>query len=185
MDVANGYGVATEVHYELAVAEDADYVALLAGEETGEDTELYVVAGELFEMIAQEGHTGWVLLHNTHEGAHHGVGDRRGKTGAAIVYQKILGKVLCEEPSELARFALEEYKAAYGGLFHLYYALAVGLLLEVRRAVHKAAGLEIALHISGVEPFLEGYGRHVVHADVAPRESVVRIFCTCAVFVLG
>ena len=52
VDATEGDGVATEVEDELAVAVDADDVALVAGEDASEDAELDMVAGELLEGVA-------------------------------------------------------------------------------------------------------------------------------------
>ena len=51
MHPPDGDGVAGEVHDELAVAVDADNVALETSEEASEDAQTDVVASELFERI--------------------------------------------------------------------------------------------------------------------------------------
>ena len=112
MHATDGYGIAAEVHDELAVTVYADYVALLAGEEAGEDTETDVILGELDERVAEEGDALGGLLHDGHERAHDAVGDGGGEAGGAVVDQVVLGEVLHQESLELAGGTLEEDQAA-------------------------------------------------------------------------
>lgn len=84
MDAADGYGVAAEIHDELAVAVDTDYIAFLTFEGAGEDTEFDVVLGEFEERVAEEGDALGLGVHQTHKGLHDAVGDGRGETGGAI-----------------------------------------------------------------------------------------------------
>ena len=84
MDAAVSYGVATEVHDELAVAVDADYIAFLTFEGAGEDTEFDMVLGEFEERVAEEGDAFGLGVHQAHKGLHDAVGDGRGETGGAI-----------------------------------------------------------------------------------------------------
>ena len=51
MDVAEGDGIATDLDDELAVAVNADDVALETFEDAGEDTEFVAVLGEFQEGV--------------------------------------------------------------------------------------------------------------------------------------
>ena len=55
MHPTDGDGIAGEVHDELTVTVDADYVAFETSEEAGEDAETNVVTSEFFKRITQEG----------------------------------------------------------------------------------------------------------------------------------
>ena len=46
MDVTDGDSVATEIHDEMAITENADDVAFLTLEGTGEDSEFDVILGK-------------------------------------------------------------------------------------------------------------------------------------------
>lgn len=66
-------GVAGEVEDELAVAVDADDVAFVVFEGTGEDAELHVVFGELLDGGVEEGDLLGVGFQYVHKGLHDGV----------------------------------------------------------------------------------------------------------------
>ena len=91
MDATEGDGVATEVEDELAVAVDADDVALVAGEDAGEDAELDMVAGKLLEGVAEEGDALWVVAQHRHERLHHRIRDRCGGIARTVFYKMVLG----------------------------------------------------------------------------------------------
>lgn len=101
-------GEAAEVEDEVAVAVDADDIALVAAEGTGEDAETDMVAGETVEGVAEEGNALGMRLRHTHEGLHDGILDG-GRTAATAVEDKmVLGKILAEKGLEVTDRALQE-----------------------------------------------------------------------------
>lgn len=145
VNVADGHGVAAEIHHEVAVAENADYVAFLACHNACQDAEFDVVFGELDEGVAEERDAVGLRRHQLHEGLHHSVGDDGGKASGAVVYEIIVWKILYEKGFQLFRGALKKDEAADGGLFFLHYALAVGLFANVYGAMYETAWTKIAV----------------------------------------
>lgn len=79
-------GVAGEVEDELAVAVDADDVAFVVFEGTGEDAELHVVFGELLDGGVEEGDLLGVGFQYVHKGLHDGVAYGGRTPVTAVVY---------------------------------------------------------------------------------------------------
>lgn len=79
-------GATGEVEDELAVAVDADDVAFVVFERTGEDAELHVVFGELLEGDVEKGYLFGVGFQYVHKGLHDSIvyGGRTPVT--AVVY---------------------------------------------------------------------------------------------------
>lgn len=95
-------GEAAEVEDEVAVAVDADDVALVAAEGTREDAEADVVAGETLKGVAKEGDALGMRLRHTHEGLHDGILDGGGTATTAVEDEVVLGEILAEKGLETA-----------------------------------------------------------------------------------
>lgn len=95
-------GEAAEVEDEVAVAVDADDIALVAAEGTGEDAETDMVAGETVEGVAEEGNALGMRLCHTHEGLHDGVLDGGGTAATAVKDEVVLWEILAEKGLETA-----------------------------------------------------------------------------------
>ena len=54
MYVADGYGIASEFHYQLTIAQYAHYVTFLSASHSCQYSELDMVFGKLHEWISQE-----------------------------------------------------------------------------------------------------------------------------------
>ena len=102
MHTGDGHAHAAHIHYEAAVAVDADDVALNAGKETGGDTELDVAGSIVFEGMEQETDTIGRGVEHAHEGLHNAVGNDGWQTGAAILHKMMcgegIGEVLLQMP---------------------------------------------------------------------------------------
>lgn len=170
MHSADGDGVASEVHDELAVALDADDVAFLTGKGTGEDAEADVALDKLDEGITHEGDALGVGLQHGHEGLHHTVGDGGGAMGGAVVTKIVLGEVLTKEGAELARGALQEDESTHGGYVLFGHAFTIGLLTHTHGAMDEASGAKISFQATMLQTIFKDAGRHVLDADVTPRE---------------
>lgn len=94
VDVADGDGIASEVHDELTIAVDADDIAFLTCEGTTDDAEADAVLSELDEGVAEEGDALGSLAHHGHEGLHDTVGDGGWLMGGAVINKVILGEVV-------------------------------------------------------------------------------------------
>ena len=70
---ADGYGIASEVEDELAVAVYADDVAFVVFEWTCEDSQLHVAFGKGLKSIPKECDLFGMCLHHVHKGLHDGV----------------------------------------------------------------------------------------------------------------
>ena len=116
MHATDGYGVATEVEDELAVTIDADDVAFAAGEDAGEDTQLYVVFGEFLEWVCQERHSLRIVLQNCHERLHYPVFDGCWLALASVVHQMVLRITILQKLLKYFCFALQEYESTDGWL---------------------------------------------------------------------
>ena len=171
VDATEGDGVATEVEDELAVAVDADDVALVAGEDASEDAELDMVAGELLEGVAEEGDALRVVAQHRHEGLHHRIRYRCGGIARTVFYKMVLGIIETEESLEVTGGALQEHEAADGGLELFLHAPTLGFLLVAIGAMNKTGmgcvgmGSVVSVHLT----LKDGHG-HVVEVEVAPGQ---------------
>ncbi len=175
VDASEGYGDAAEVEDELAVAVDADDVALVASEGAGEDAELHVVLGELVEGVAEEGDLLGMGLHDAHEGLHDGVGDGGGTIVAGVEDEMVVGPVERQEVADALDGALQEDEAADGGPQGLLHALLrLLVLIAVAVGVVNEEGLfggPVVVGIVGLEPLAEGAGQLVLEVEIAPRRG--------------
>ena len=101
-------GEAAEVEDEVAVAVDANNVALVATEGTREDAEADVVTGETLKGVAEDGDAFGVRLRHTHEGLHDGVLDGGRTAATAVEDEMVLGKILAEKGLEVTDRTLQE-----------------------------------------------------------------------------
>ena len=79
-------GVSGEVEDELAVAVDADDVAFVVFEGTGEDAELHVVFGKLLDGGVEDGDLLGVGFQYVHKGLHDGVAYGGGTPVTTVVH---------------------------------------------------------------------------------------------------
>ena len=168
MHVADGYGVATEVHHEATVAQDAHDIAFLSGKDACEHTELHVVACELYERVAQECHALRLRLHHFHERLHHTVVDGSGLARHAVVHKMILREILLQETPQFRRRSLQEHETAHRGFLLLLHAFAIGLLPVVDGAVDEALGYEVPLEAVALEESFEFFGCKMLYEKIAP-----------------
>ena len=101
VDASDGDGVAAELHDELAVTVNTDYITLQSGEQACQYAEPDVVLGEFLERLSQKSDVLRMGVDDLHEGAHHLVGNNSGTTGTAVVNQMIEGISVLQEQFQL------------------------------------------------------------------------------------
>lgn len=158
MHSADGDGVASKVHDELAVALDADDVAFLTGKGTGEDAETNVALDKLDEGITHEGDALGVGLQHSHEGLHHAIGDGGGTMGGAVVAKIVLWEILTKEGTELARGALQKDESTHGGHVLFGHAFAIGFLTHSHGAMDEAAGAKVSFQTTMLQAVFKDVG---------------------------
>ena len=129
MDVTDGDSVAAEIHDEVAITEDADDVAFLTLEGTGEDSELDVILGKFLEWVTEEGDAFWLSLHHSHEWLHDAVLDGCRHFRGAIIDEMVTGEIIFKEGGELFGLTLQEDETADGGFLCLHHSFTVRLRL--------------------------------------------------------
>ena len=181
------HGTPSEVEHELAVAVDADDIALVAGEGAGEYAQKGVVAGETLEGVAQEGEVVGVGAHHVHEGLHEAVGYGGRTARTAIVDEMVLGKMFFQEVLQVPDCALQKDKAA-DRRYLLLPDAALTLLVPVAVAegLVDEKGLADGGLIVGVKPAVQPLGGHVLQEKITPGGGLVgRIFPRCRGLALG
>lgn len=169
MHIADGNGIASEIHDKLAVAQNAHDITFLAGHDACQDTKFDVVFGEFDEGIAKEGYSLGLRFHHFHEGFHDTILNGSGLTCHAIVDEMIAGEILLEEASQLVSFPLKENQATDGRFLFLLHALAIGLLLIVYGAMDETFGYEISFEVIFFESFVERSSSIMLDEKIAPR----------------
>ena len=108
MDATEGDGDATELHHQLAVAMDADDIALMTGKGTCEQTQFHAILCELLKRIAQERDLIGVGRHQIHERLHLRLRNGGRTIGGTVFNQIDHREIIHEEPFEISSFALKE-----------------------------------------------------------------------------
>lgn len=169
VDTADGYGVASKLHDELAVAVDAYDVALQSLEETGEDAQLDVVLGKLDKGVAQESDIVGMTGDSLHEGLHHAMGDNRRMSCATVLNEMSLRMIGAEKLLQFSRMALQEYQTVDSRQEFFDDSLAVGFLFEFVRIVDKTLVPRLRVgSIVGVDLTLEEFDLFVMDMDISP-----------------
>ena len=183
VESADGYGTATEVEDELAVAGYAYDVAFVALEEAGEDAKLDVVARKFLKRFAEEGDLLRVVAECGHKRTHRAVGDGSGNTAAAVVNEMIVGIVFLQELLQPAGCTAKKDESAKGGTRFLLRPSVATLLLIDNRAVNKTLvciygiGLVEARHL-----FFERKDVAVAHVEITPGQFFFSRDLLCAGF---
>lgn len=167
-----GYTHAANVHYQTAVAVDADDIAFKTGKESGRDAKLDISTGIIFERMQQETDTFRGHLQYAHEGLHYDIGNDSRKMGTAIVYKMIAGKLRVEILLKVPWGSLKEDKAADGGPLYALDATALFLTLVYDGFMDKIA------HPVAFKSFHEMADLGVVDEKVAPRKRAVLKRCS-------
>lgn len=170
--IADGNGIATEVHDKLAVFQYAHHVAYLSCHNPGQHTEFHVVLGELHKRITQKGDTVWLCRHHLHEWLHHAVLDGSRLSIHTIIDKMVTREIILEKRSQLMCFSLQKHKTANSRLFFLLHAFAIWLALINYCAVDKTFWLEVAIQLDIFKCFLKLFGCKMLDKEVAPRRSL-------------
>lgn len=169
VDTADGYGVASKLHDELAVAVDAYDVAFQSLEETGEDAQLDVVLGKLDKGVAQESDIVGMTGDSLHEGLHHAMGDNRRMSCATVLNEMSLRMIGAEKLLQFSRMALQEYQTVDSGQEFFDNTLAVGFRFEFVRIMDKTLVPRLRVgSIVGVDLTLEEFDLFVMDMDISP-----------------
>lgn len=169
VDVTDGNCIATEIHDEMAITEDADDVTFLTLEGTGEDSELDVVLGEFQKWVTEEGYAFWLGLHHSHEWLHDAVLDGCRHFRGAIIDEMVTGEIIFKEGGELFGLTLQEDETADGGFFCLHHSFTVRLAFVVCRAVNKTIWYVLPFCSERFQFFLKVLHKIMANEEVAPR----------------
>ena len=164
-----GHGIATEVEDKLAVAVDADNVALISFEWSCEHAQLDMVFGKLLEGIAQECDILWMCFHHIHEWLHDGVAYGGRTACAAVVDKMILREICLEKRLDVSHRTLQKHKATDSGReFFLQPALLFLILITITVCLMNEIGLLAVFGIICLKPFKQRASCHVLQKEVAP-----------------
>lgn len=164
-----GHGIATEVEDKLAVAVDADNVALISFEWSCEHAQLDMIFGKLLEGIAQKCDILWMCFHHIHEWLHDGVAYGGRTACAAVVDKMILREICLEKRLDVSHRTLQKHKATDSGReFFLQPALLFLILITITVCLMNEIGLLAVFGIICLEPFKQRASCHVLQKEVAP-----------------
>lgn len=96
MYAGNGDAHASDIHDEAPVAVDAYDVALKTGIKAGDETQLDISSGVIFEGVQKETDAFGRCFRYAHERLHDTVGDDGGPMGAAVVHEVETGVSVVE-----------------------------------------------------------------------------------------
>lgn len=117
MYAGDGDAHTSDIHDEAPVAVDAYDVALEAGIKAGDETQLDISSGVIFEGVQKETDSFGRCFRHTHERLHDAVGDDGGPMRAAVVHEVESGMFFVEVALQCRRWALQKDETADGGLF--------------------------------------------------------------------
>lgn len=181
------HGTPAEIEDELAVAVDADDIALVAGEGTGEHTQKDMVAGETLEGVAQEGEVVGMGTHHVHEGLHDAIGYGGWTAGATIIDKMIQGEIFFEKGLQVLDCALQKDKTV--DRRHLFFpnaTLTLRVLVTVAERLVDEKGLTSGGLIVCLKPTVQPLGGHVLQEKITPRGRLVgSILSRCNGLTLG
>ena len=173
VDIGDGHSHAADIHYQSAVAGNADDIALKAGIVTRDDAQQGAVLGVIDKRTEEEAQPVGLGLRDAHEGFHLVAGDDSHAAGAAVLAQLVQGQMLVEISLKLTGRTLEENQSAHRGCINLTHTAMVAATGQIFDSFVNEMMDAVLLEL-----LFDGFDLAVVNKEVAPRcaSRVCRIF---------